>query len=172
MTIKRRDKLITLLQMQQIAGKYDAEVRYGDYPYAAWYTQKGYNEGEWEGYWFANPSEKPISIYVPKSYGEEQKLFGFFHEIGHIKDYSEGVDFETTWDDEVSAWRNSLDLMINRYKIPFSLDNFRKDAVVCLTTYEKGQGKPIGSAAKEIDSMLDGLVNTDSLSRDESEISY
>tara|TARA_B100000809_G_C15109354_1_gene519979 strand:- start:513 stop:1034 length:522 start_codon:yes stop_codon:yes gene_type:complete len=124
----------------KLANEAGAELLVGDYPYAAWYSQQSFEDKEWEGYWFAHPVKKKgmkLSIYIPESESIESQAFSFFHELGHVTDDNNGKTFDTTWDNEVSAWSTGRKLMmINQPN--FSQSNMKDGLTGSLSTYLKG----------------------------------
>ena len=99
----------TINQMKALATFYGAEVRQGDYPYPAWNNNESFNSGKWPGQFFSNKVKDgyKATIYVPNDCHD----FGFFHELGHVKDYHEKRVFIDTWANEVSAWCNAVEFM-------------------------------------------------------------
>ena len=126
--------------MSKLAKPFGAEVLIGDYPYCAWYGQKDFDNKEWEGYWFANEVKTPgmhLSIYVPNNVENQYiQYFGFFHELGHVQDDFNNKEFDSTWDCEVSAWKNAK-VFIDKYIKKFDIKLFEKDVLDCLSTYQK-----------------------------------
>lgn len=143
--------------MTLIGNTLNVDVRIGNYPYAAWYTQESYEKGEWEGYWFANPSEKPITIYISDAELYDEKTYGFFHELGHVTDYVSGKKFKTTWEDEVSAWRNALELMVNKFNLSVDLERFSLIATECLATYRESENKTFDDTKYEISTIVNNF---------------
>jgi hypothetical protein len=124
----------------ELANSAGAELLIGDYPYAAWYSQEAFEKKEWEGYWFAHPVKEKgmrLSIYIPHSYSMEAQALSFFHELGHITDKNKGQDFDTTWDNEVSAWVTGRKLMLE-HQPNFNQDNMKNNLTGTLSTYLKG----------------------------------
>jgi hypothetical protein len=145
--------------MKEVTDKYNIELKHGDYDYAAWYNQEAYEKGEWEGYWFAHKSEQPTTLYIPISYSYTDKISSFFHEVGHIKDYLNGVKFDTTWDDEVSAWKNSFDFVFNEFNIDIDIEAFKTHAIEGLSTYAKSANKTPTDAIDEINNIVKDKVS-------------
>jgi len=111
----------------------DIEVFIGNYPYAAWNSYK--DEAQTPPRWYQVPCKFAV-ILIPESYTEQQKVFSLFHELGHIKDFIDCVEFENAFDNEVSAWKhayNSLPQMVNG--IYLSAEEFKAHCLNCLTTY-------------------------------------
>lgn len=134
-------------QMQAICDHLNIDLRVGDYDYAACYTKTCWENGDWSGYWFAHECELAI-IYVPISYSVQYRAYGFFHELGHILDYIHGVEFETTWDEEVSAWEWSWILCrLNGWN---DIIDFKADVIHCLGTYNKSGEHDMNAALKVI----------------------
>lgn len=125
---------------KDLANQAGAELLIGDYPYAAWYSQQAYEDKEWEGCWFAHPVKQKgmrLSIYLPQSYDVEEQAFSFFHELGHVSDENIGKEFNTTWDNEVSAWTTGRNLMMI-HQPNFEHSNMVDDLTGTLSTYLKG----------------------------------
>jgi hypothetical protein len=144
--------------MKEVTDKYNIELKHGDYKYAAWYSQEAYEKDEWKGYWFAHKSEQPTTLYIPTSYSYTDKISSFFHEVGHIKDYLNGVKFDTTWDNEVSAWNNSFDFVFNEFKIDIDVESFKKHAIEGLSTYQKSQNKTDKDTLDAINNIIKNKV--------------
>ncbi|MFY0656267.1 MAG: hypothetical protein JXR12_05895 [Neptunomonas phycophila] len=134
-------------QMREIAEQFNVTLKFGDYPYAAWYDKVSFDNKEWEGMWF---TEEPINInlFIPKTYNMNERVFGFFHELGHIMDHYHGVEFETTWDCEVSAWRWAW-IFCRTHGYVDKLA-FREDVTHCLGTYNKEQNYELIAALEFI----------------------
>lgn len=124
--------MLDIDKLKDIAAKYSAEVRTGDYPYCAWNNNETFNSGKWSGQFFSNEVKRgyKATIYVT----DDLNPFGFFHELGHVKDYISGKTFINTWSDEVSAWCNAVEFM-QEYGIVYSDNDLYEYLQESLATY-------------------------------------
>jgi hypothetical protein len=125
--------MLNIDELKDIASEYSAEVRTGNYPYCAWNNNETFNSGKWSGKFFSNEVKEgyKATIYMT----DDLNPFGFFHELGHVKDYIEGKTFINTWADEVSAWCNAVDFM-KEYDIAYSNIDLLEFLQENLSTYE------------------------------------
>ena len=135
---------ISLVLMQLLASFVNAEVKADQsYPYCAWYSQEAYDNNKWSGYWFANPIETSgatATIYVDTS-STRGAFFGFFHELGHVKDNYDGKVFSTTWEDEVSAWKTGVMIMRDA-GFAIDSDDLLSELSETLQTYVENHSSP------------------------------
>ncbi len=101
--------MLTEQDLEQIASVYNVDAIFGNYPYAAWYNQRAWLGKEWEGYWFGREIHTD-TLYCPTNEKDTHKLYGYFHEIGHILNLRDG-EHSTIWYNEIEAWTRSIRLM-------------------------------------------------------------
>ncbi len=113
----------------------DIKVIIGDYPYAACNSYK--EEPNTPARWYQVPCEFAV-ILIPENYSDKQKVYSFLHELGHVNDFINGIEFESPFDNEISAWKYAYKNLPDQLNgIILHRTDFKTHCLDCLSTYDK-----------------------------------